>query len=115
MHGDGASYPTWDRLELKFTLPDGKMLMLDTGYLDYRSKKIPLPIEQLTPVTELLQECINDRMQGEKIPELNSLFTAVFFVNTLNLSEAEETFLGEHKLLIPSESDEELSSEDSEP
>ena len=33
MHGDGASYPTWDRLELKFTLPDGKMLTLDTGYL----------------------------------------------------------------------------------
>ena len=113
--GTAASYPTWDRLELKFTLPDGKMLTLDTGYLDYRSKKRPLPIEQLSPVTELLQECISDRMQGEKIPELNNLFTAVYFIHALNLSEAEEAFLGEYKQLIPSESDEELSSEDSEP
>ena len=115
MHGDGASYPTWDRLELKFTLPDGKMLTLDTGYLDYRSKKRPLPIEQLSQVTELLQECINDRMQGEKIPKLNNLFTAVYFVHVLNFSGAEESFLGEYNELIPSESDEESSSEDSEP
>ena len=115
MHGDGASYPTWDRLELKFILPDGKMLTLDTGYLDYRSKKRPLPIEQLSQVTELLQECINDRMQGEKIPKLNNLFTAVYFVHVLNFSGAEESFLGEYNELIPSESDEELSSEDSEP
>ena len=115
MHGDGASYPTWDRLELKFTLPDGKMLTLDTGYLDYRSKKRPLPIEQLSPVTELLQEGIIDRMQGGKIPKLNNLFTAVYFVHALNLYEAEETFLGEYKQLIPSKSDEESSSEDSEP
>ena len=115
MHGDGASYPTWDRLELKFTLPDGKMLTLDTGYLDYRSKKRPLPIEQLSPVTELLQEGINDRMQGEKIPKLNNLFTAVYFLHALNFSQAEESFLGEYNELIPSESDEESSSEESEP
>ena len=115
MHGDGASYPSWDRLELKFTLPDGKMLTLDTGYLNYRSKERPLPIEQLNPVTELLQEGINDRMQGEKIPRLNNLFTAVYFLHALNFSQAEESFLGEYTELIRSQSDEESSSEDSEP
>ena len=115
MHGDGASYPSWDRLELKFTLPDGKMLTLDTGYLNYRSKERPLPVEQLSPVTELLQEGISDRMQGEKIPKLNNLFTAVYFVHVLNFSEGEGPFLGEYKQLIPSESDEESSSDDSEP
>ena len=113
MHGDGASYPSWDRLELKFTLPDDKMLTLDTGYLNYRSKERPLPIEQLSPVTELLQEGVNDRMEGEKIPKLNNLFTAVYFLHVLNFSEAEGTFLGEYKQLIPSESDEESSSEES--
>lgn len=115
MHGDGASYPSWDRLELKFRLPDDKMLTLDTGYLNYRSKKRPLPIEQLSPVTELLQEGINDRMEGEKIPKLDNMFTAVYFLHTLNFSEAEGTFLGEHKQLIQSDSDEESSSDDSEP
>jgi len=115
MHGDGASYPSWDRLELKFTLPDGKMLTLDTGYLDYRSKERPLPIEQLDLVTELLHEGISDGMEGEKIPKLNNLFTAVYFLRTLNFSEAEETFLGKYKQLIQSDSDEESSSEDSEP
>jgi len=114
MHGDGASYPSWDRLELKFTLPDDKMLMLDTGYLDYRSKERPLLIEQLSLVTELLQEGINDRMQGEKILKLNNLFTAAYFLRALNFSEAEGTFLGEYEQLIPLESDEESSSEDSE-
>ena len=115
MHGDGASYPSWDRLELKFTLPDGKMLTLDTGYLDHRSKERPLPIEQLSPVTDLLQEGINDRMEGDKIPKINNLLTAVYFLHTLKFSMAEESFLGEYQQLIPSESEEESSSEDSEP
>lgn len=114
IHGDGASYPSWDRLELKFTLPDGKMLKLDTGYLDNRSKERPLPIEQLSPVTELLQEGISVRMQGEKIPEIDNLVTAVYFLHALQFSEADGTFLGEHGQLIQSESSEESSSEDSE-
>jgi len=115
IHGDGPSCPSWDRLELKFTLPDGKILMLDTGYLDYRSKERSLPIEQLSPVTELLQEGVSDRMEGEKIPKLSNLFTAFYFLHTLNFSGADETFLGEYNQLIESDSDEESSSEDSEP
>ena len=109
------SDPSWNRLELKFTLPDGKMLTLDTGYLDYRSRERPLPIEQLSPVTELLQEGINDRMEGEKIPKINNLFTAAYFLHTLNFSKAEHTFLGRYEHLMSPESYEESSSEDSEP
>lgn len=115
MRGDGASYPTWEQLELTFTLPDGKELKLDTDqYLGYRGKKRLLPIEQLSPVTDLLQQGINDRMQGEKIPKIDNMFTAIYFLHALEFSEVEETFLGRHEPLIQAESDEE-SSEDSEP
>ncbi|KAL9982370.1 hypothetical protein ACROYT_G004403 [Oculina patagonica] len=114
MHGDG--YPTWEQLELQVTLPDGKELKLDTGYFNYRSKKRPcLPIEELSPVTDLLQQGIDDRMQGEKIPKIGNMFTAIYFLHALEFSEVEETFLGDHEEEILIESDEELSSEDSEP
>ena len=115
MHGDGASYPSWDQLELKFTLPDGKEINLDTGYLYSRPEKRPLPIEELSPVTDLLQQGINERMQGEKIPKIDNLFTAVYFIHALQFSQAEETFLGEHGELLQTESEEESSSEDNEP
>ena len=91
MHGTDRNYPTWNRLQLKFTLPDGKMLALDTRFVDHRSTGRLLPIEQLSPVTELLQEDFGDRLQGEKV---DNLFTAVYFVLALNLFGA-ENFLGE--------------------
>ncbi|KAL9982372.1 hypothetical protein ACROYT_G004405 [Oculina patagonica] len=95
MHGDGVSYPSWYQLQLEFTLPDGKELKLDTGYLGYRNEKRPcLPIEELSPVTDLLQQGIDDRMQGEKIPKIDNMFTATYFLHTLQFSEAEKTFLG---------------------
>ena len=117
MHGDGASYPSWDRLELEFTLPDGKVLKLDTGYLNYREKKRPLPIEELSPVTELLQQGINAKMQGGKIPKIDNMFTATYFLQALQFSEAEETFLrrGGDELLNMESDEETSSSEDSEP
>ncbi len=115
MHGDGAGCPTWELVELEFTLPDGKELKLDTGYLNYRSKKRLLPIQELSPVTDLLQQGIDDRMQGEKIPKIDNMFTAIYFLRALEFSEAEETFLGEHEEGILIESDEESSSEDSGP
>ena len=118
MHGDGAKYPSWDRLELEFTLPDGKVLKLDTGYLTYRLREIkrPLPIEELSPVTELLQQGISARMQGGKIPKIDNMFTAAYFLHALQFCEAEETFLRRGGELLQMESDEEpSSSEDSEP
>ncbi|KAJ7365652.1 hypothetical protein OS493_002364 [Desmophyllum pertusum] len=78
LHGDIEDFCQWVRLELKFTLPDGQVLKLDTGYVDYGVEP-PLPTEQLSPVTELLQECINQSMQGEKrIPRIDNVFTAVY-------------------------------------
>ncbi|KAL9982369.1 hypothetical protein ACROYT_G004402 [Oculina patagonica] len=118
MHGDGARYPTWERVELKFTLPDGKELKLDTGYFNYRSIKrhYYLPIEELSPVTDLLQQGIDDRMQGEKkIPKIGNMFTAIYFLRALEFYEAKETFLGEHEEGLLVESTGESSSEDSEP
>ena len=53
-------------------------------------------------------------MQGEKIPKIDNLVTAVYFLHALQFSEADGTFLGEHGQLIQSESSEESSSEDSE-
>ncbi|KAJ7376747.1 hypothetical protein OS493_032805 [Desmophyllum pertusum] len=96
MHGDiSVRYPIWNRLELKFTLPDGKELKLDTGFVDYmRSKKRPLLTEQLSPVTELLQECTNQSMQGEKhIPRIDNLFTATYFLHVLGFSRPGKFFL----------------------
>ena len=96
MHGDvyGLRYSCWDRLELKFTLPDGKVLKLDTGYVDFDRGVIPLPTERLSPVTELLQECINQSMQGEKhTPKINNRFAASYFLHALGFSWTVDIFL----------------------
>ena len=109
MHGDGASYPTWDEVQLEFTLPDGKVLKL-------AGRNAPLQIENLSPVTELLRQGISQRMQGEKhIPEIGNLFTAAFFLIVLEFAEASDTFLGSYDKLIQSDSEEEFLSEESEP
>ncbi|KAJ7381292.1 hypothetical protein OS493_001413 [Desmophyllum pertusum] len=46
------------QLLLDLSGSDGQELKLDTGYVDYGVEP-PLPTEQLSPVTELLPECIN--------------------------------------------------------
>ena len=108
MHGDGAGYPTWDELELEFTLPDGKVLKL-------AARDKPLEIENLGPVTELLQKGISQSMQGEdRIPKIGNLFTAVYFLHALEFAVASDTFLGSYDKLIPSESEEDSSTEESE-
>lgn len=106
MHGDGASYPTWDEMELKFTLPDGNVLSLE-------GRNRPLQIEDLTPVTELLRQGVSQRMQEEKhIPNFGNLFTAAFFLSALGMNVDSETFLGRYDKLIPSESEDESSAEE---
>ena len=104
MHGDGASYPTWEEIQLEFTLPDGKVLKLE-------AKDRPLEVEKLSPVTELLKEGIIQRMGGENIPKIGNLFTAAYFLHAL---EFDGCFLGEYKKLIPPESEEEWSEEEPE-
>ena len=114
MHGDGASYPTWDELELKVTLPDGKELKLDTD-CSYRRK--PLQIEKLSPVTELFQQGVNKCMEGEKhIPKLCDRFTACYLLHALSFGGEEETFLGsdDDLNLSPTQFSEQVSSDESE-
>ena len=69
----------WDKLELVFTLPGGTVLNL----VDEVWEETTLEIENLSPVTQLLQEVISHSMQGEEhIPEIDNLFTATYFLYT---------------------------------
>jgi len=92
IHGDGKLYPTWDKLKLKFTLPCGKLLKLEG----------PLQLEILSPVTELLQDSVNQTWQGEKpIPQIRNFYTAVYFLQALELSVASDIAFDSFDRLIP--------------
>ena len=115
MHGDGAGLPSWDEVRLQFTLPDGKVIELQAESSRYSRKIKKLEIEKLSPVTELLQEVISQNLQGEDcIPKIDNLLTADYFLHALEFSACSETFLGRFNKVIPSESEEELSVEESE-
>ena len=106
MHGDGASYPTWDEMELKFTLPNGDVLSLE-------GRNRPLQIEDLTPVTELLRQGVSLRMEEEKhIPNFGNLFTAAFFLSALGMNVDSDTFLGRYDKLIPPDSEDDSAAEE---
>ena len=77
IHGDGDRYPNWEKLELQFTLPDGKVLKLEG----------PLEIENLSPVTALLEECVN-QMEPGKSEKIGNFRTAVYFLHALEFSAA---------------------------
>ena len=77
IHGDGKSIPTWETLQLEFTLPDGKVLKLDA----------PLNLNILSPVKDLLQECFNSTMQGKQTG-IDNFRTAVYFLDALEFSSA---------------------------
>ena len=89
-----AEYPSDDELTLEFTLPDGRMLKLEA---ETAANEQTVGIERLSPVTELLQEIIN---QGERSdnpsPKINNFFTTVYFLCALEFPEASETFLGRY-------------------
>jgi len=92
IHGDGKLYPTWDKLKLKFTLPCGKLLKLEG----------PLQLEILSPVTELLQDSVNQTWQREKpIPQISNFYTAVYFLQALELSVASDIAFDSFDRLIP--------------
>ena len=106
MHGDGRGYPSWYEVQIEFTLPDGKLIKLE-------GEDQPLNIEKLTPVTELLQEGISLRMQGEDyIPKIFNCLTAAYFFQVLEFIAPSGTF-GRYDKLISSESDKELSDKES--
>ena len=66
-----------DKLELEFTLPDGKILKLES----------PLDLEILGPVTDLLQEGFNQAMQGkQRMPKIDNFLTVTYFLNAMDLT-----------------------------
>ena len=112
MHGDGAGLPSWDEVRLEFTLPDGKVIELQAETSRFSRK---LEIEKLSPVTELVQEVISQNLPGEDcIQKIGNLLTAAYFLHALEFTACSETFLERFDELIPSESEEELSAEESE-
>ena len=90
IHGDGKLIPTWETLQLEFTLPDGKVLKLDA----------PLDLEILSPVKDLLQECFNSTMQ-EKQTGIDNFCTAVYFLHALELSSASDLAFNSFDKFIP--------------
>ena len=90
IYGDGKLFPTWETLQLEFTLPDGKVLKLDA----------PLDLEILNPVTDLLQECFNSTIQGNQT-EIDNFCTAVYFLHALELSSASNIAFNSFDRLIP--------------
>lgn len=96
LRGCGYKSISWDELELEVTLPEGEGLKFHVFYdcNDDNPEERPLPIGQLSPVTELLQECVNQSMLAEKsTPKITNLFTAVYVLHVLKFSTAEYRFL----------------------
>ena len=101
LHGNGGTRMTWKKLELQFTLPDGKVLRLnvDAEDMDYSAKERPSPADQLSPVAALLQEYIDQSTEEDnniQIHTNNNIhtnhFVAVYFLHSLRFSDAEHTF-----------------------
>lgn len=116
------------KLEIKFLLPNGEVIELNTlqtvdniyGYSTmYQGKgcwmglpnpmlKWPIFVEGLSPVTRLLQECINHSLQGEEdVPEIYNIFTALYFLAALDCTEV----IGQFREVLDVEEPNDLSNE----
>lgn len=85
VQGDGRR---WGKLELKFTLPDDKVLRLTPDYNVLRLES-PLDLRMLDPVTELLQEGFDQNWpETRKIGKMTNFLTAVYFINALEFDDA---------------------------
>ena len=92
MHSDSAGLPSWDEVRLELTLRDGKVIELQVESSRYSRKIKKLEIEQLSPVTELLQEVISQNLQGEDCtPKIGNLLTAVYFLLPSEVVACSET------------------------
>ena len=84
MHGDGRR--SWEKIELEFTLPDDKVLKLES----------PFNLQILSPVTDILQEGINNDIYYSSLTEqgysqrIDNFHTANYFVKALDLNVASE-------------------------
>ena len=80
----GKVIPIWERVQVEFTLPDGKVLKLDG----------PFNLEMLSPVTHILREC-------SKFRTIDNFCTAVYFLHALELSSASDIAFNSFDMLIP--------------
>lgn len=97
MYGPNEGWKSWHKLQLDFALPTGEAIHLDTGCVpEHQRGSKALAVEQLSPVTQLIQKGINLRMANDKerIPRVSNIFTAVYFMHSLEFSNAITTFLG---------------------
>ena len=84
MHGDGRH--SWEKIELDFTLPDDKVLKLES----------PFNLQLLSPVTDILQEGIDNNIYYSSLTEqgcsqrIDNFHTAYYFVRALDLNVASE-------------------------
>ena len=84
MHGDGGR--SWEKIELEFTLPDDKVLKLES----------PFNLQILSPVTDILQAGINNNIYYSSLTEqgysqtIDNFHTANYFVRALDLNVASE-------------------------
>ena len=84
MHRDGRH--SWEKIELEFTLPDDKVLKLES----------PFNLQILSPVTDILQEGINNNIYYSSLTEqgnsqsIDNFHTANYFVRALDLNVASE-------------------------
>ena len=84
MHGDGRR--SWEKIELEFTLPDGKVLKLES----------PFNLQILRPVTVILQERINNNIYYSSLTEqgysqrIDNFHTANYFLRALGFNVAPE-------------------------
>ena len=92
IRGDDEGWANWEELELKFTLPDGKVLEL----------KGPLEIETLSPVTDLLEEGASQTMHlKQHIPAMDNFYTAVYFLHALEFADASHIGFNSFDSLYP--------------
>ena len=98
MHGGGRRYlPYWEKIELEFTLPDDKVLKLES----------PFNLQILSPVTDILQEGINNNIYYSSLTEqgcsqmIDNIHTAYYFVWALDFDVASDTAFHHWDLRAP--------------
>ena len=89
MRGDGASYPTWEALRLKWGLPDGRVVALKRGRTGMRNEGEG-GLAVLTPVAALISEWC----PGAVLGRCNE-FVLGYTMHALAFDGQLETFFGE--------------------
>jgi len=74
VRGDGASYPTWEELDLEFILPNGERI-------HQRASNPDNPLKGMDSISEIVRECVGARV--------SPMFVVVFFLTVLECPAAD--------------------------